>query len=232
MCLICWATTCGRSFTAARGPSAPKGNQVEIARDVGPYFEFCLEMECAAAEPYLRFVYDEYEHALASQRFLAEQGLLECSPPHGRVLVEGGEPLGAVSGLPGAELRKLRMKAAIALARHPSLRLDDAARRRLKLARCALFPPEDTDFYSSKLGVSPKARNRGIGETLMRLMNDEGQAGGFRRVIGEIAPNNSAMVRLMTEKVGWVVLDTSRAEDRETGRVLEYHHIYWDCRKG
>lgn len=222
----------GRPFAAREGPSASKENDVEITRDIEPYFEFCLEMECAAAEPYLRFVYDDYEHALASQRFLAEKGLLECSPPHGQVLAEDGEPLGAVSGLPGADLRKLRIKAAIALGRHPSLSLDDATRKRLGLARSALFPPEDTDFYSSKLGVSRKARNRGIGEILMRLMNDEGKAGGFRRVIGEIAPDNPAMVRLMTGKVGWVVLDTPRVEDPETGRVLEYHHISWDCRKG
>ena len=202
---------------------------MEITRDIEPYFEFCLEMECAAAEPYLRFVYDDYDHALASQRFLAEKGLLECSPPHGRVLVEDGEPLGAVSGLPGADLRKLRMKAALALGQHPSLRLDDAARRRLALARGALFQPEDTDFYSSKLGVLRRARNRGVGEALMRLMNDAGKAGGYRRVIGEIAPENPPMLRLMIGKLDWVVLDTPRVEDPVTGRILEYHHVCWDC---
>lgn len=201
---------------------------MEITREIEPYFEFCLEMECAAAEPYLRFVYDDWEHALAVQRFLGEKGLLESSPPFGRVLLDQGEVAGMVSGVPGADLKKLRMRAAFALAKSP-LAPDAASQRRIQLAHKAIFIPEDTDLYSGKLGVSRTVRSRGAGAILMTDINDEARAGGFRRAVGEVAPDNPPMLRLMLEKVHWKRLYNRRVEDPETGRTLEYVHIAYDC---
>jgi hypothetical protein len=198
---------------------------VEITKDVEPYFEFCLAMECAALEPYLRFVYDDYEQALAVERFLGENGLLESSPPHGRVLLEDGEPVAMGSGVPGAALRKIRLRSALLLQREKSLRPDDATRRRIQLASSVLMTVEDTDYYCSKVGVSRNARNKGAGADMMNFLTAEGRELGFRRVIGEIQDSNPAMVRLMCEKVGWDRFETRRVEDPESGRSLEYVHI-------
>jgi GNAT superfamily N-acetyltransferase len=200
-------------------------SRLEITEDAAPYFEFCLEMECAAAESYLRFVYDTMDQAVAIQRFLAEKGLLESSPPFGRVLLRDGEPIGMVSGVPGPQLRALRMKSAIAMRKSSSLELDAVTPKRIQLAHQVLVSPRDTDYYSSKLGVSPAARRTGAGPLLMNFITDEARKRGFERVIGEVHPDNRAMLRVMCEKVGWEQIDERRVEDPETGRSLAYVHV-------
>jgi len=202
---------------------------MEITTDVAPYFEFCLEMECAALEPYLRFVYDDFEQGLAVQRFLGEKGLIESSPPYGRVLLEDGEPIAMVSGIPGADLKRLRLKATYALHRQRSLAPDPATRKRIQLAHEALLVPEDTDYYSSKLGTSPKARGKGAGTIMMTYISRYAKEHEFLRAVGEIASENAPMNRLMLDKVHWKVLRTARVEDPDTGRSLEYKLIFWDC---
>lgn len=198
---------------------------MQISDDVTSHLDFCIEMECAAAEAYLRFVYDDWETAVAVQRLLGEKGLLECSPPYGRVLLRDGEPMGMVAGLPGEALRKLRMRAAFALRKHPTLRPDEAIQRRIKLAHRVLVAPEDTDYYSSKLGVSPRARGLGAGPLLMHHVTGEAKRLGFRRIIGEVAPENRTMLHVMCDKVGWERLGEHRVEDPETGRSLAYVHV-------
>lgn len=200
----------------------------EISADAGAFFEFCLEMECAAAETYLRFVYDDFEHALAVQRFLGERGLLESSAPYGRVLLKDGEPMALTTGVPGPELKKLRMKSALALQGSDSLRPSPATRARMQLAHKVLFTPTETDLYSSKLGVSPKARGMGAGPLMMRFITDEARARGFSRIMGEVHPENHAMMRVMCEKVGWDRVNELRVEDPETGRWLAYVHVAQD----
>jgi hypothetical protein len=198
---------------------------VEITANVEPHFEFCLEMECAAADAYLRFVYDDFEQAKAVQRFLGERGLLESSPPFGRVLLAQGEPIAMVSGVPGLELKKLRMRAAFAMQKAGDLRPDDATLGRIQLAHHALFTPGDDELYSSKLGVSLAARRTGAGPLMMTFITVEGRSRGFARVIGEVDPANAPMMRVMCDKVGWQKVDQRSVEDPATGRALEYVHL-------
>lgn len=201
---------------------------MEITKDVEPYFEFCLELENAAARPYLEFVYDDWDHAMAVQRMLGERGLLESSPPFGRVLLKDGEPIAMVSGVPGAELKRLRMRAAFALQKS-DLKPDEATQGRVKLAHQAIFIPEESDYYSGKLGTTPASRGTGAGAIMMRLINDEAKEGGFRRAIGEVEVSNAPMLRLMLEKVHWKKVRIARVEDAGSGRSLEYMHIEWPC---
>jgi len=205
---------------------------LEITSDVEPYFEFCLEMECAAAEPYLRFVYDDFAKGLAVERFLGEKRLLESSPPYGFVLLEDGEPVGMVSAAPGPELRRLRMRAAFALRKSDALQPNADEQRRIQLAHQALFMPEDTDYYAGKLGVSPDIRSRGASAMLMMHINEQVVARGFARAIAEVEPSNKAMLWVLTDKVGWKILRTPGVEDPATGRSLRYVHLCWDRPQG
>jgi ribosomal protein S18 acetylase RimI-like enzyme len=200
-------------------------SRLEVIEDASPYSEFCLEMECAAAETYLRFVYDDMAQAVAIQRFLAAKGLLESSPPFGRVLLRDGQPIGMVSGVPGPELRALRMKSAIVMRKSSALRLDALTQNRIQLAHQVLFSPRDADYYSSKLAISPAARRTGAGPLLMSFITDEARKRGFERIIGEVHPDNTAMLRVMCEKVGWERLDERRVEDPATRRSLAYVHV-------
>ncbi|MCA9511154.1 MAG: GNAT family N-acetyltransferase [Myxococcota bacterium] len=198
---------------------------MEISHDLDGHLDLLVEMEIAAAEAYLRFVYDDWEHARRIQRFLGEKGLLESSAPWGRVMMHEGHAIGAVSGIPGAELRKLRMRAAFALAKEPALRPDPPTQRRIKLAADALVAARDDDFYSSKLAVTERARGTGAGPALMDYVTEEARRGGFARIVGEVSAANERMLHVMCDKVGWDRIGEGSATCPDSGRSVTFVHV-------
>lgn len=202
---------------------------MEVTRDVARFADFCLEVELAAADAYLRFVYDNIDRARALLRYLGEKQLLESSAPFGHVLVHDGAPLAMAAVLPGAELRKLRMRVALAMQKAGDLRPDDVTMKRIQLAHGVLLRPEDSDFYLSRIGVAPGARGSGAAPLIANFITCEAKIRGFTRATAEVHPANIPMMKLMCEKVGWHPIGEHSVTDPVTGRSLQYSHLVKDC---
>jgi ribosomal protein S18 acetylase RimI-like enzyme len=202
--------------------SADRDNQ--LSTDVAAFVEPFLELEGAASEPYNRFCYGTPEFSDRLRRHLLLGRAAEYCPPAGRLLIESGSALGLLACLSGADLRKARLGAALALARSSFLREDASLEPRIRLAGRALLKVQPDDYYLSRLAVRPESRGTGVASALLAIFEREGRERGSRRLVLEVSPESTAAVRLY-QRHGFLEVGRGSASDPETGRSLEYAHL-------
>jgi ribosomal protein S18 acetylase RimI-like enzyme len=184
-----------------------------------------LALEYLASEPYTRFVYASPDQASAVARHLFERGLAEFAPPFGAVAVneEDRTVVGMIAFLDGAQLRRVRMDAAIALVREAII-TDEAVGARISLAAEAMMDVDESDLYLARIAVAASARNRGIGAKLMGVLEDAARSRGKTRLVLEVSPLSTTAVSLY-ERSGFDVADERNVQDAPAGRSLTYRHL-------
>ena len=198
---------------------------MEFSQDVLAHRDLCLDMEYLATESYNRFVFDDQADARRVQACLFDAGVSDLSPPHGTVLLMGGEAMGVDSGFGWQRFAELRAGAAVALARAGMLRFDDATMERMKLADQVLLKPSQGDYYASRCAVRPDCQAGGLAVFLTRRRVDEATQQGYRRYVGEIESSVKPMLRICLEGLGFEQIGVKRADDPITGRSLEMVHV-------
>ena len=197
---------------------------MELTSEVGGDEQTLLELEFLASEPYTSFVFSTTEQALAIRQYLYDRNLCEFSPPYGRLLRDGGQPVGLLATLDGAELTRCRLKATMALTKSGLLAEDPGLAARLQLAGQTLLKLRPDDFYISRVASAEGQRGRGIGSYLVRWAEQEGRARGCPRLVLEVSPRSAAAVQLYRRE-GYDEIDSRQVHDPRTGRSLHYLHL-------
>lgn len=184
-----------------------------------------FELEALAAAPYYAFVYgDDLQLASAVRRELLERGLGDLAPPFGHLFWLHDRPVAAACFGPAADVRRSRMKAALALARSPTLPADSPVRKRLQLAGGTMIELRDEDFYINRFAVDGSERGAGTGTRLLREIEQRARAAGFDRLALEVESGMEPAVRFWT-RAGFREVGRARIEDPERARALEYIHM-------
>ena len=184
-----------------------------------------FELEATAAAPFYDFVYgDDRELASAVRAELFGRGVGDLAPPFGWIAWHGDRPVAVACVGPAAEMRRSRMKAALALARSTSLPADSPVRARLQRASGVMIELHHDDFYISRFAVADRERGSGLGRWLLREVEQRARAAGCRRLALEVEVGMQPAVRFWT-RAGFDETGRARVEDPERGRTLEYIHM-------
>lgn len=181
-----------------------------------------LSLEYLASEPYTRFVYGSEDAARAAHHYLFSQRLCEFAPPFGRLLVAGERLAAMASWLTGEELQRIRLRAAVALARGGFFRHDVDLRRRTQLAATTLVLPQPHDLYLSRLAVARHARGRGLAQRLLSEFESDARRRGCKRLVFEVSPVHAAAGALY-RGAGFIEIGSHEVVDPVTGRELAYY---------
>lgn len=186
--------------------------------------EVLLDLQRQASEPYSAFVFDTDADADEFWRLLFERGVVEFSPPHGRLAREGGRIVGMMACLGQRELRAMRLRSAAELGKAAFFRARADAQRRMQMAGRALITVQPADYYLSRLAVIADRRRHGVGGRLIAEFEAEGRRRGCTRLTLEVSADNPAALRFY-ESCGFVQIGRSAVGDAATGRKLEYLHM-------
>jgi ribosomal protein S18 acetylase RimI-like enzyme len=198
---------------------------MRLTTDIAGDQQALLDLEFIASEPYNTFVFSLTQQALAVRQYLFERNLCEFSPPYGRLLRDdAGQPAGLLAALPGAELTKCRLKAALALTKSEFLTRDPQMAARLQLAGQSLIKVLPGEYYISRVAAAAASRGRGIGAQLLREAENEARGLGCPRIVLEVSPLSTAALRLYHRAL-YQQIDSREVTDPHTGRSLHYLHL-------
>lgn len=197
---------------------------MDLTSDIAGDEQAFLDLEYLASEPYTSFVFSSVEQALRVRGYLFERNLCEFSPPYGRLLLDGGVPVGMLAVLSGAELTRCRLRAALALAKSGLLAEDADMARRLRAAGQTLLKLQPDDLYLSRVAAAEVARGRGVGAHLLQQTEKEARSRGCPRIALEVSPRSTAALQ-MYRRAGFQQIDARQASDPPTSRALEYLHL-------
>jgi ribosomal protein S18 acetylase RimI-like enzyme len=184
-----------------------------------------FELEALAAAPYYDFVYgDDHEIAATLRRELYARGVGDLAPEFGHLAWLHDRPVAVACFAPGREMKRSRMKAALALARSPSLPADSPVRTRLRQAASVMVELRDEDFYMSRFAIAASERGAGIGPRLMDEIEQRARAAGYDRLALEVESSMQHAVRFW-HRAGFEEVGRARVEDPTRGRALEYIHM-------
>ena len=185
-----------------------------------------FELEAMAAAPYYEFVYgDDRDLASAVRLELFRRGVGDLAPPFGHLAWMNGRPVAAASFGPAVEMKRARMKAALALARATSLLpADSPVRARLQQSAGVMSELRDDDFYIPRFAIAERERGTGIAARLLQDIESRARAAGYDRLSLEVESGMERAVRFWTRE-GFEEVDRARAADAESGRALEYIHM-------
>lgn len=186
-----------------------------LSGEIEAHQEAYLALELAASRPYNNFVYADREQAEAVHRYLLRRGA-EYAPPFGKLLLRGGEVLGMIAFLTGAELSRARLKAAYALSK---MNLSEDVKRRTIIAGRALLKPGPEDVYLSRIASTAK----GAGDVLMQHLLERA---GRRRIALEVTPDSAKAVALYTRH-GFRPVNSFTVTDQDS--ELTYLHMERPC---
>jgi ribosomal protein S18 acetylase RimI-like enzyme len=196
----------------------------DLTTDLSGSEDAFLELVYRASEAYNDFVYASRDLALHIQRLLFEKRACEFSPPNVWIVREGNEVLGMLAALSGGDLRRCRLRGALALAKSNVLQKHPVIGRRLQLAGQTLLKVQPRDFYISQIAVDPAARNRGLGKFLLDHAEREAQDRHCTRLVLEVSPSSAAAVRLYRRQ-SYRLLDHRRVTCPDGVRFLEFLHM-------
>lgn len=197
---------------------------MNLSADIADDEQVFLDLEYSTSDVYTRFVYRSPEQALQVRRYLFDRGLCEFSPPYGRILRDGGRPVAMIATVPAGDMSRLRLRAALAMARSGILHEDPGLARRIRLADQTLMKFEPGDLYWSRMAVDESARGKGIAAFLTAQVEDEARLQRFRRIVLHVSPLSEVALRIHLRN-GFGRLGAGHVIDSETGRSLEYLHL-------
>jgi ribosomal protein S18 acetylase RimI-like enzyme len=196
---------------------------MQIITELGGCEASYLALEARASEPYAAFVYEDRAEAERVQRLLFDRDVGDLAHGFARLAMVDGRPAGMLACIPGDQLGKARLKAALVLRKAGVFEAPGTARRS-SLAGQTLAKVASDDFYLSRIAVAEGHRGRGIGRALLLHYEAEGRRRGARRLVLEVSPTHPEAVRLY-ERAGFAITGRGEAEDVATQRRLVYHHM-------
>lgn len=196
---------------------------MQITAELGGCEATYLALEARASEPYAAFVYEDRAEAERVQRLLFDRDVGDLARSFGRLAMVDGAPAGMLACIPGDQLVKTRLKAALVLRKAGVFDAPGTARRS-SLAAQTLAKVAPDDLYLSRIAVAEHHRGRGIGKDLLVHYEAEARRLGARRLVLEVSPLHREAVRLY-ERAGFAITGGGEAEDAATQRRLVYHHM-------
>lgn len=192
--------------------------------NVTQHLDDYLAMERQVSAPYRAFVFDDAVQAEAVSRCLFDSGACEYGPPFAHLLLNDGKISGMMALLTGREVKDVRLRGAIVLGRSGILRSVAHVQQRIKLAAQTLMKLAPDDYYISRFAVLPYQRGQHASSALLERAQSEGVGKGCRRLTAEIHVGNM-VARNCCRRFRFEDVQTSRAHDPVSGRVLEYVHV-------
>jgi len=183
-----------------------------------------LDLEHEASAPYSAYVFASPDVAKAWSRHQLTSGAAEFGPPHGRAYVEGESVVAMAAWLNGAELKRLRMKATLALLKFPAFGEDRTLGDRIRAASSTLLSPGPEDMYLSRVAVDPNQRGQGRGRAILDDLASSARSRGCQRLLLEVAEDRAPAVRLY-ERFGFASLGVVRAPDQPNKPPLAYRQM-------
>ena len=182
-------------------------------------------LEAAAAEPYYEFVYGD-DHALADalRLELFRRGMGDLASPFGHLLRVRGRAVAMAAFGAARDLKRSRMKAALALGRSTLLPPDPDVRRRMQQAAGVMIELIEPDFYISRFAVAESERGSGIAQRLLDDIERRGRAAGCDSVALEVSTRHVRGIRFWN-RAGFREVGRARVQDAERGVTLEYLHM-------
>ncbi len=182
-----------------------------------------LALEAQASAPYGAFVYEDAAEAARVQALLFERDVGDLARGYGQIAIVDGQPAGMMVCIPGDQLAKARLKAAIVL-RKAGLLEAPATARRASLAGPTLAKIAPDDFYLSRIAVDAAHRGRRVGAALLARYELEARQRAAGRLILEVSPSHPEAAR-MYERAGFTRAGGGEAVDATSDRRLVYHHM-------
>ena len=177
-----------------------------------------------ASGPNNEFVFDSPEQSAAIRRLLLDANAAEYSLPFCRVLRLDGRTVGFISVLSAAEVKKQRLRSALALNKGGDAVVPPAVRERMRLAGAALMPVTPGDAYFSRMAVLPEYAGRGLGRWLQEQAIAWGTSLGANRLLYDVVETNLNPLAMYRRR-GCVEIGHAVAEDPATGRRIGYIHL-------
>jgi ribosomal protein S18 acetylase RimI-like enzyme len=196
---------------------------MQLTTELGGCEAAYLALEAHASEPYTAFVYEDRAEAERVQRLLFDRDAGDLARGFARLAMIDGRPAGMLACIPGDQLVKARLKAALVLRKAGVFEAAGTARRS-SLAGQTLAKIAPDDFYLSRIAVAEPHRGQGIGKDLLLHYEAEGRRLGARRLVLEVSPRHPEAIRLY-ERAGFAITGGGEAEDAATHRRLAYHHM-------
>lgn len=196
---------------------------MQITAELAGWEATYLALEARASEPYAAFVYEDEAEAERVQRLLFDRDVGDLARGFGRLALVDGAPAGMLAAIPGDQLGKARLKAALVLRKAGVFEVPGTARRS-SLAGQTLAKVAPDDLYLSRIAVAEGFRGRGIGNGLLVHYEAEARRLGAHRLVLEVSPTHREALRLY-ERAGFAITGGGEAEDAATGRRLVYHHM-------
>jgi ribosomal protein S18 acetylase RimI-like enzyme len=205
------------------GPhKVPPATRFEQTDALAPeMYEDYLALEGAASAAYSSFVYEDERQANEVRRALFEAKAGDVAARFVIATTVDGILAGVMNCMSGSELEVARTAASIVMHRRGLLRPDSGLAERLRLASGALWRPNRSDFYLSRIAVAPAFRRCGVAERLLETLIDRARSRGADRILLEVEPGNEPARRLYA-RAGFVEVATKIAQsgDRRLAYVL------------
>lgn len=178
-----------------------------------------LKLEEAASAAYNAFVYRDEQQAALVRTMLFDRGVAEFTGPRTCGMVHDGRLMAFISALPAEELRKCRMKSALAIAKAGFFDEDPELYGRMQVAATTGASLEDGDHYISRVAVDPQFSGRGLAGLLIEHARERAASGGASRLTLEVASQNHVAQKLYLRH-GFQEVAVRQADDPRTGRSL------------
>jgi len=185
--------------------------------------EALLQLQGAAVKAYDDFVYVDSQIADEAHRVLVLANAGEFLQPYASVALSADDVVvGMIARLTGRELRSARMRATRALQKAGFFARWPEVAKRMSAASVAMAKVDASDYYLSRIAVSPATQGRGLGSLLMEEYFRSGKLENAERALLEVSADNDRALRLYA-RLGFE--EIGRSEASSDGRVLCYAHL-------
>jgi ribosomal protein S18 acetylase RimI-like enzyme len=193
-----------------------------MSDQVLPHRSDYLALERAASRSYLEFVYGDPGEADRIREGLFDARACEFGPEFGRVLLDRHGMVGMISCLRAEEVTRVRMRAAMCLARAGWLAKSSETWARMELAGRTLIKLQPGDYYLSRIAVRHEPRAPGASDEMMRFCIGQAEQSGSSRICLEVAKGNDRAIRFYQR---WSFAEVAVRSVEAADRSLTYAHL-------
>jgi ribosomal protein S18 acetylase RimI-like enzyme len=149
-----------------------------------------------AGNPYFEWLFGSPAEAIRVLTHWMMRKSSEIWIQRASLLQRDGNTVGGFLALSAADLLRCRKSDTIALMRDIAPEKRAAALERLNTSRGLFAPPEEGEFYLSKMGVLAGERGKGLGRHLVEAFMETGRRAGFRQFRLDVWADNHPAVHL------------------------------------
>ncbi|WP_310571315.1 GNAT family N-acetyltransferase [Gemmatimonas sp.] len=171
------------------------------------------------------FVFDDAE---VQERFysgLIDAQVAEFQPRFSTVACDtAGKLIGLLAVLTAAELKTVRLKGAMWIARSKLAASEPQLVRRLQLAASVGVRLQSTDSYLSRIAVLAHCGIPKVGQILLAAAISQARSSGAVRLVLDVSTDN-CRARKFYDRADFHEIGRARVEDAASGRTLEFLHL-------